>query len=237
MSGLKSPKPSTERVVFLVGRAAERLQLPLHSRRRFGTPRSATPPLCPQRRPPSCHSQACARALTNPLKGSCLLDRGQGLKEPVHQVPSPETVVTGGGSDVLETGRSREDHKSPTLTAVSRHGFLAYVELDLLKLAFERSGLLHLMYIYFSAVHCFFPLILFLDFLRTLDCGARSCISQSTLLSFRRARYIRSRLQEGKNRKRSSRWQRKWPPLPLAPLRQLQTTESRPTRKDQRLFR
>ena len=101
-------------------------------------------------------------------------------------------------------GGSREDHKSPTLTAVSRHGFLAYVELDLLKLAFERSGLLHLMYIYFSAVHCFFPLILFLDFLGTLGCGARSCISQSTILSFRRARYIRWRLQEGKNRNKEA---------------------------------
>jgi hypothetical protein len=141
----EKPKPSTERVVFLVGRAAERLQLPLHSRRRFGTPRSATPPQCPQRRPPSSHSQACAHALTNPLKG--LLTGG---KEPVHQVPSPETVVTGGGSDVLETGRVQGGIQSPTLTAVSRHGFLAYVELDLLKLAFERSGLLHLMYIYIS---------------------------------------------------------------------------------------
>jgi hypothetical protein len=88
----------------------------------------------------------CSR-VDKPFEG--VLDRGQGAR-------SPETVVTGGGSDVLETGRIQGGIQSPTLTAVSRHGFLAYVELDLLKLAFERSGLLHLMYIYFPAVHCFF---------------------------------------------------------------------------------
>jgi hypothetical protein len=43
----------------------------------------------------------CSR-VDKPFEG--VLDRGQGLKAPVHQVPSPETVVTGGGSDVLETG-------------------------------------------------------------------------------------------------------------------------------------
>jgi hypothetical protein len=102
-------------------------------------------------------------------------------------------VVTG----VVQTFWKRGGSRIPTLTAVSRHRFLAYVELDLLKLAFERSGLLHLLYLSLQSTvsSCLF---LFLDFLWTLDCGARSCISQFTVLSLRRAGYIRWRLQEGR---------------------------------------
>jgi hypothetical protein len=138
--GLKTQALSPQRVVFLVGRAAERLLLPLRSGRRFGTPPNATPPSVPSAPPAKQPLASMCSRVDKPFEA--VLDRGQDYL-------SPETVVTGVVQTFWKRGGS-------TLAAVSRHGvlgLLAYVGLDLLKLAFGRSGLLHLLYIFFSAVH------------------------------------------------------------------------------------
>jgi hypothetical protein len=68
----------------------------------------------------------------------------EGVFDRAQDYLSPETVVTGVVQTFWKRGGS-------TLAAVSQHGvlgLLAYVGLDLLKLAFERSGLIHLLYIF-----------------------------------------------------------------------------------------
>jgi hypothetical protein len=124
----------------------------------------------------------------------------EGVFDRAQDYLSPETVVTGVVQTFWKRGGS-------TLAAVSRHGvlgLLAYVGLDLLKLAFERSGLLHLLYIFLCS-----PLFLSVWFCFSISpghliVGLDLASPQFTILSFHRARYIRSRLREGKNRKKEA---------------------------------